>query len=119
MPAAPLNTEGQPLIFAKEEAGSFCGIQIPVRETTETTTCCEIPLAPSPLMPQTNLPHILRTVCVSEHAELRVQLHQYMHICFSVCDPACFLGGPGAWGTCRIAFPVEEGAGAAVQEACR
>lgn len=50
------------MIFAKEEVGSFCGIHIPVRETTETTTCCEIPLPPSPLMPQTNLPHILRTI---------------------------------------------------------
>lgn len=39
-----------------------------------------------------------------------------MHICFSVCvcDPICLLGGLSAWGMWRIAFPVEEGARAAV-----
>lgn len=59
-------------------------------------------IPPSPLMPQTfYLPSwgLLaprhQTLCVSEHAEVWVWLHQYMHICFSVCDPECFLGGPG------------------------
>lgn len=37
-------------------------------------------------------------------------------VCVCVCDPMCLLGGPGAWGTWRIAFPAEEGSGAAVRK---
>lgn len=40
----------------------------------------------------------------------------HAHLFFCVCDPVCLLGGPNAWGTWRIAFPAEEGAGAAVRK---
>lgn len=43
-------------------------------------------------------------------------LCEHRHICFSACDPVWLLGGPSAWGTWHIAFPAEEGAGAAVRK---
>lgn len=109
-----------PLIFVKEDVGSFCGIQIPVRETTETSTCCEIPLLPLPLTPQTNPAHILRTaglytVCVY------LNVHESGCNFTSICTFAFLCATlraswvvPGAWGTWPIAFPAEVGAAAAV-----
>lgn len=123
MPAALLNTEGQPLIFAKKEAGSFCAVQIPVRETTETTTCCEIPLPPRCHRPSTSHPEDCWL------ADTRQYVYLNMQKCGCDCTSTCtfvFLCVtlraswvvPGARGACHIAFPAEEGAGAAVQEAC-
>lgn len=42
--------------------------------------------------------------------------HAQLFWCVCVCDPVCLLGGPRARGTWRIAFPAEEGAGAAVRK---
>jgi len=47
-----------------------------------------------------------------------VRAHAYLFFwgCVSVCDPVRLLGGPTAWSTWHIAFPAEEGAGAAVRK---
>lgn len=112
-----------PLIFAKEEVGSFCGIQIPVRETTETTTCCEIPLPPSPLMPQTNPPHIPRTsvlayipyVCMCSIVCVIIRAHAHLFFCVWPRMPPgwsqrlgyvayCISSWGGSWGCCAEAL---------------
>lgn len=92
-----------PLISAEEEVGSFCGIQIPARETTQTTACCEIPLPPRPWcrkpihLTSGGQAYRLFHTCVHPnvlHCVVFVWLYKYMHICFSVCYPTCLLGGP-------------------------
>lgn len=91
-----LNTNS--LIFCEEEVVSSCGFHIPVRETTETTTCCEIPLPPHSCRHKPSNSHLqdkthwLACVCVSFYMRLIAGLCVCVYHCTSTSTfvfPAC------------------------------
>lgn len=129
MPAAALNPEGRPS-FDICQGGSweFLRYSDPSEKNHWNHHLLWNSFAPSPLMPQTNPPHILWTsilayvqyVCVwmCLIVGVRVWLCEHMHICFSVCDPHmppgwsqrlgyvayCISSWGGSWGCCAEAL---------------
>lgn len=123
MPAAPLNTEGQPSFdICQRGSWEFLWYSHPSERNHwnhHLLWNSFAPLTPDATNQSTSHPEdywLVYSMCVSERAQMSAWSYEHMHIWFSVCDPACLLGGPGARGTWRIAFPAEEGAGAAVRK---
>lgn len=104
---SPLNSEGhQSFDIWQRGSWEFLWYSDPSERNHSNHGLLWNSFAPSPLMPQTDPPHIRRT-SIPAHTYIHtcvylnvldcvvfVWLNEYMHICFSVCYPACLLGGP-------------------------
>lgn len=116
MPTASLNTEGQPSFdICQRGSCKFLWCSDPRNHWNHYLLWNSS--APSPLMPQTNPPHILRTnilayVCVYLHVLHCVWSYEHMHICFSVCVTLCaswVVSAPGVFGVLHFQFRRELG----------
>lgn len=126
---SPLNSEGhQSFDICQRGSWEFLWYSDPSERNHSNRGLLWNSFAPSPLMPQTDPPHIRRTsipthtyVCVSECARLCcvcviVQVHAHLFFCVLPHMPPGWSSARGTW---RIAFPAEVGSWGCCAETLR